>query len=85
MKFHPDQKDLMKRLRHACLHHCLSKRAYDERLRVPPPVVRFLTGSTARNDGRENLWNSEVSHLIWRYSEPGGRAAICHGRKNSTG
>jgi hypothetical protein len=32
-----------------------------------------------------NIWNSLLSHLIWRYSEPGRRVPIFHGRKTSTG
>jgi hypothetical protein len=47
-------------------------------------VQRMLTRNFSRVVN-ENIWNSLLSHLIWRYSEPGRRVPICHGRETSTG
>src|SRR6266550_3128707 len=42
---------------------------------MPGRLFKFLSG---------NIWNSPVSHLIWRYGEPGRRVTIRYGRKDST-
>jgi hypothetical protein len=62
----------------------LRRRGRDEFLRNPRQVVSSTAVCAARDDSGENIWNSQVSHLIWSYSELGWRDTICHGRENST-
>ena len=47
------------------------RRGCDEFLRNPRQVVTSIAVCAARNDGGENVWNSQVSQLIWSYSELG--------------